>query len=533
MKTLSLPFLVFLLISCGINKNEHDAELTRPNILFVVSDDQSWIHTGFAGCRELETPSFDRIARSGVYFSNAFCSAPACAPSRAAILTGRNFWELEEAACHFSFFPDNLITYTDLLARNGYYIGLAGKGWGPGRLENSSRTFNPAGKSFDSIRYTDVPATMSKINYPENFKFFLSRKPEGQPFCFWLGTHEPHRPYEEGSGLRSGKNTDRIEVPGFLPDTPEMRSDLADYYLKIEWFDKQLGRALFILDSLELLENTIVVVTSDDGMPFPRAKSNIYDHGSRMPLAIMWPGKIKPGRTVSDFVSLIDLAPTFLEAAGINIPEIMSGKSMMPLLVSEKNGMIDPARNIIYMGKERHAWCQPGGMIYPSRAIRTEDWLFIRNFRPDLWPAGHPDPQFNYNLEPFGDVDPAISKNIIMDIEFMNDQKYFNLAFGKRPAFELYRVDEDPFQMNNIAGSMQKIADSLDMVLSDYLRETGDPRIIGADSIFENAPYYFSQGLETAGINWVLWKDKTKGEKDSLVQSALEKIKGSRYYGRK
>ncbi|HLF35298.1 MAG TPA: sulfatase, partial [Cyclobacteriaceae bacterium] len=432
-------------------------------------------------------------------------------------------------------FPDELVTYTDVLTDHGYYVGLTGKGWGPGRLEHSSRTYNPAGKSYDSIRYREVQAGVSKINYAENFKWFLAGKPSDQPFCFWMGTHEPHRPYEEGSGLRSGKNADQIEVPGFLPDTPEMRSDLADYYLKIEWFDKQLGRALFILDSLELLDNTLIVVTSDDGMPFPRAKSNIYDFGSRMPLAIMWPGKIKPDRTVSDFISLINLAPTFLEAAGINIPEIMSGKSMMPLLVSEKSGMIDPARNFVFMGKERHAWCQPGGMIYPSRAIRSEDWLFIRNFRPDLWPAGHPDPRYNYNLEPFGDVDPAISKNVTMLLENTNEHNYFDLAYGKRPAYELYDVHTDPLQLNNIAGSNEykSIVDSLNDVLTGYLHKTEDPRVTGRDSIFEKAPYYFSQGIETGGINWLIWKDKTPEEQKKILDEAYKTVRNSKYFGRK
>ncbi len=312
----------------------------RPNILFCISDDQSWLHAGAMGDLIVRTPAFDRIAREGILFTHAFCNAPTCGPSRSAILTGQDIWRLEEAGNIHSTLPKKFQTYTELMKEAGYNVGYTSKGWGPGRLEPGGRTENPAGQEY------------------EGFQEFFDKnvKSTDAPFVFWLGSNYPHRPYKWKSGVESGMNPDKVIVPPYLPDDPIVRNDILDYYFEIELFDQSVAQALKILEAAGKLDNTLIVVTSDNGMPFPRAKASLYDTGTRMPLAIRWPAAIKSqGRIVDDFVSLKDMAPTFLEAAGMKVPESMTGRGLSKIFLSSKEGKIDNARNKVFTAMERHA----------------------------------------------------------------------------------------------------------------------------------------------------------------------------------
>ena len=431
----------------------------RPNILFAIADDMSFGHTSFDGYPEVNTPAFDKIANEGIYFQNAYCSAPSCSPSRAAILTGKNGYELEEGGVLWSYLPGKFLVYQDLLDQNGYLTGYTGKGWGPGDLEIANRYKNPAGKAYNDLKATPVMSCgkvsgISSIDYFSNFKQFLAQREDGQPFSFWFASYEPHRVYQEGVGKLVGKDPSKVLVPGFFPDTEEIRSDILDYLVEIEWYDMHLLKMMTYLDSIGELENTIVVMTSDNGMPFPRAKSNLYEYGAHMPLAIRWGNKLS--RVVDDFISFVDFAPTFLEAAKVAIPETMSGKSFYDILLSKKSGQIDPERNTAIIYKERHAWVQPEGECTPVRAYRKDNWLVIWNLAPDMWPAGHPDPEINFNLWPFGDVDDGPSKTEVMKQKNKeNVVDYFNMAFGKRPEFELYDIQKDPYQLSNLATNSQ------------------------------------------------------------------------------
>ncbi|MBW3622342.1 MAG: sulfatase-like hydrolase/transferase [Armatimonadetes bacterium] len=439
---------------------------TRPNIVFAISDDQSWIHAGAYGTRGLQTPTFDRIAREGVLFTRAFCSSPSCTPSRAAILTGQVFSRLEESANLWSTLDAKFPVYPDLLEKAGYRIGLTGKGWSPGDLRPGGRNRNPAGPHY------------------KDFSTFLASVPEGKPFCYWFGSTDPHRPYVHGSGLASGKSLSDATVPPFLPDAPEVRSDILDYYFEVERFDREVGNILRQLEKAGKLDNTIVVMTSDNGMPFPRAKANVYDYGARMPLAVRWPARVPPNRVVEDFVSFPDFAPTFLEAAGLKpLPE-MTGRSLLPLLVSKRSGRIDRKRDRAYIGRERHANVRAGNLGYPIRAVRTDEFLYIRNFEPDRWPAGDP-PRF-------GDIDNGPTKAWMM--EHRDDpgvQRLFDLAFGKRPAEELYDLRKDPYQMRNVASDTgyAKTARGLRSDLDGWMKRIKDPRAFGEGDRFDRYPY--------------------------------------------
>ncbi|MBI4876862.1 MAG: sulfatase, partial [Acidobacteria bacterium] len=363
----------------------------RLNILFAIADDQSWLHTSSAGDLVVKTPAIDSVAEKGVLFTNAISGSPGCAPSRAAILTGRGPWQLEEGGTHASLFPGKLRVYPDLLREAGYHTGMSGKGAGPANWRDAGWKHNPAGAEYNRLRFDQTPAGISPVDYAANFDQFLKERPAGQPFCFWYGGHEPHRAYGQGSGARSGKRLDQVRVPSFLPDTPEVRGDILDYYQEIEWFDRQLGKMLARLEEIGELDRTLVLATADNGMPFPRSKANLYEYGIHLPLAVSCPGRFKGGRKVEDLVSFMDFAPTLLEAAGLKPPEIMTGKSFLEVLASGRSGRVDARRTRAFSGRERHSHARRDNLGYPARALRPPEYLYIRNFAPDRWPAGDPE----------------------------------------------------------------------------------------------------------------------------------------------
>jgi N-sulfoglucosamine sulfohydrolase len=450
-----------------------DKDDTRPNILFAIADDWGWPHAGAYGDEVVRTPTFDRLAGEGVLFEHAYVSSPSCTPSRNAILTGQYHWRLEEGANLWSTLHTKFPVYPLLLKTAGYHVGRWRKSWGPGNLA--------AGGYVDQHPAGD--------NYPKGFESFLAARPEGAPFCFWLGSSDPHRGYKKGSGAASGLDVDAIEVPAFYPDEPEIRSDIADYYFEVERFDSDVARALELLEEAGELENTIVVMTGDHGMPFPRCKSNLYDMGTRVPLAIRWGDEVKGGRKVTDFVSFVDLAPTFLEAGGVSVPEAMSGNSLMRLLKSQSSGRVEVARDRVVFGKERHVPAQesPSTGGYPCRGLRTDGYLYIRNFEPERWPAGVSE-NATHPMGHFADCDNGPTKQLLME---NRESKFFELAFARRPAEELYDVARDPNQIDNLADDPEyaDVKSRLAALLMAELEATADPRASGEAVPFDDYPY--------------------------------------------
>lgn len=455
------------------------AAAARPNILFCVSDDQSYPHASAYGVRFMKTPGFDRVAREGVLFHNSYVSVPSCAPSRGSILSGQEYYRLREASMNHTMWPGGIPLYTDLLAEAGYHTGFTGKGWGPGNWKVSGRKVSPAGAEYNKVTLKPPGARISPIDYAANFEAFLAARPKNAPFCFWAGFIEPHREFDEGIGERHGIRLDDISVPAFLPDSREVRSDIADYAFEIQWFDRHLERMLQILEKRGELENTLIVVTSDNGMAFPRAKATLYDYGSRMPLALRWGARVKPGRVVRDFVSHTDLAPAFLEAAGVPAPSSVTGQSLLRMLEGRASW-----RKEAVFGIERHfPGSRPNGAGYPCRAIRTADYLYIRNLTPDANPCGdHPGPVWPEDdpVGGYGDTDGGMSKTYLWQNRSRHAE-LFRLAFGKRPAEELYDVKKDPFNMRNLAANPQYASVKKDLAsrLDAHLQRTEDPRVLG------------------------------------------------------
>ncbi|GAB4134975.1 MAG: sulfatase [Planctomycetaceae bacterium] len=495
MKFQIVPVLLFfvLMIPGGLaNSGEK-----RPNILLAISDDQSFPSASAYGDTSCKTPAFDRIAREGVLFQNAFCASPGCSPSRAALLTGRHTWQIEQAGTHASSFPKKYTVYPDILERAGYHVGYTGKGWGPGNFRVSGRTRNPAGPAYQKRKLKSPPGISNK-DYAANFADFLKAKPDNAPFCFWFGAHESHRSYQKGSGLMAGKKLSDVKVPSFLPDTPEIRSDLLDYAVEVEWFDAHLMRMIQLLEKRGELDNTIIIVTGDNGMPFPRAKANCYEYGIHVPLAIRWPKRVPGGRTVRDLIGFVDLAPTMLHAAGIPVPKTMSGRSLMNVLASRKSGLVDVTRTKVFSARERHSSSRYKNRTYPIRAMRTERFLYIRNFRPERWPAGAPQKyEANGKLGPmhggYHDIDACPSLTfLIQNRESKRVKPFFHLAVDKRPAEELFDIKTDPGNLRNLAGD-PKYADVLARHRKELLKtlhETGDPRVLNGGDIYESYKRY-------------------------------------------
>jgi arylsulfatase A-like enzyme len=482
----------WLLTNCQRGSQDKSAS-DRPNILIVMGDDISYPHMGAYGTKWVKTPGFDRVAANGILFRNAYTPNAKSSPSRACFLTGLNSWQLEEAANHVPVFPTKFRSFIESLGENGYYTGYTAKGWAPGIAHDSLGNQRLlTGKEFSARRLTPPASGISDIDYAGNFEAFLDSETDGNPFCFWYGSLEPHRGYEYGSGKgKGGKSTDEINsVPEFWPDDEKTRNDLLDYAFEIEHFDKHLLKMLELLEKRGELKNTIVIVTADNGMPFPRIKGQAYEYSNHMPLAIMWDKGIKnPGREVYDFISFIDFAPTLLELAGIGSNEsgmhTMQGKSFSDIFKSRKKGFTDKKRDYVLIGKERHDIGRPDDAGYPIRGIVKEGFLYIRNYKPERWPAGNPETGYL-------NCDASPVKSLILNLRREGIRSdYWRLNFGKRPGEELYNIGIDPGCLVNLANNpaYNTVKRRMNDQLFDELLQQNDPRMTGNGDKFDNYPY--------------------------------------------
>lgn len=479
-----------ILGQCHAEKKNIPAD--RPNVLIVIGDDISWPHMSAYGCKWVNTPGFDRVAKNGLLFRNAYTPNAKSSPSRACILTGRNSWQLEEAANHVPYFPSKFTTFMEALGNNGYEVGYTAKGWAPGiALDSIGNPRQLTGKPFNSKKTTPPAKGISNNDYSANFADFLSTVEKGKPFCFWYGSTEPHRKYEYGSGAGKGgkKLSDIDRVYGFWPDVEVVRNDMLDYAYEIEYFDSHLVKMLDMLEEKNLLDNTIVIVTSDNGMPFPRVKGQVYELSNHMPLAVMWGKNIKGrGREVSDYVSFIDIAPTLLEVAGISAQQSgmkpIQGQSIADIFYSRKK-WTNAARNRVLLGKERHDVGRPDDMGYPVRGIIRDGFLYLINFKPQRWPSGNPETGFM-------DTDGSPTKSFILSLKRNGgDAHFWDLCFGFRNEEELYNITSDRECLKNLAADpgLNNMKQSLRQQLLSELRDQDDPRILGKGDIFDKYVY--------------------------------------------
>ncbi len=519
-------FLFFISCFSSCTGSGSEPEYQRPNILFCLADDASFPHMSAYGTTWVNTPAFDRVAKEGVLFMNAYTPNAKCAPSRATILTGRNSWQLEEAGNHWPYFPAKFKTFMEVLGEHGYFTGHTLKGWAPGKPgeENGEKRLL-TGKAYNDRTLEPPTEHISKIDYAANFEDFLNEKPEDEPFCFWYGSVEPHRAYEYGSSLRYGKSTDEIgQVPAFWPDNDTVRTDMLDYALELEYFDQHIGKMLKILEEKGELDNTIIVITSDNGMPFPRVKGQAYEMSNHLPLAIMWKNGIKNvGRKVNDFISFIDFTPTFLELTEIPFEksgmEAVEGKSFTDILFSNKEGFIKAERDHVLIGKERHDVGRPGDVGYPIRGIVKGNFLYVKNYENSRWPAGNPETGYL-------NTDGGATKTSILEMRRRGENKEFwRLNFGKRMEEELYDISKDLNCIHNLAMNPDfvHVANNLRKQMENELKKQGDPRMFGKGYIFDQYEYanpadvnFYLRFIRNEAVKagWVNESDFEKGKID-------------------
>jgi len=481
----------------------------RPNILLLFADDwgrHASIYQELEGDKShsalVKTPNFDAIAKNGVLFTNAHVNAPSCTPSRSALLSGQYFYRTGLGSILLGAqWDDQIPSYPLLLQNQGYDIGYMYKVWSPGTprdapyggrknaFENHGGQFNQFSQYVADSENIEEAKEKLYAQVRGNFQDFLKARNQDQPFCFWFGPTNVHRSWVKGSGKKIWDiNPDELKgkLPGAYADVPEIREDFADYLGEVQAFDAGIGVLIEELKKIGEYENTLIVISGDHGAAgFARSKTNLYDIGTHVPLAISWPGKIKGQRVVTDFVNLMDLAPTFLDAGGVSVPEVMTGKSLMPILLSDKQGRVDIDRYYVLTGKERHVdVTREENLPYPQRAITTDDYLYIRNFKPDRWPQG----SFEMGML---DIDAGPTKDWIY--RHFNDPTYkvfIDYAHAKRPYEELYNLKKDPEQLYNVAGlspyheAKSNLSDLMDIILI----ETNDPRM-NENPPFENPPF--------------------------------------------
>ncbi len=507
----------------------------QPNILFIFADD--WgryagiYHKHAAPGSPLsalngfvKTPNFDAIAAEGVLFRNAHVNSPSCTPCRSSLLSGQYFWRTGRGAILRGAVWDPAIPSFPLLLRDsGYAIGKSYKVWGPGTPADApfdgqkysyqvkSRRFGQFSQQVTRLIASGRSAAAAKeVLYDEvrgNFRLFLGQRDPSKPFHYWFGPTNTHRAWQQGSGKALwdiDPESLRGKLPPFLPDVPEVREDIADYLGEVAALDGAIGAVIDELKKSGEYDNTLILISGDHGAPgFPNGKCNLYTFGTGVSLSISGPG-VRGGRVVDDFVNLTDLAPTILEAARVPVPAVVTGRSLWPLLRSEKSGQVDPAWTWTVTGRERHvAEAREGFLPYPQRAIHSGRYLYIINFKPDRDPMGRinppdageggptPDQILRDTRAAIPDMDAGPTKSwLIRNRDTPLGKPFFDKAFGKRPREELYDLSKDPYETINLAAdpSFSAIRKELETKLLAELQRTGDPRLENDGAYYENPP---------------------------------------------
>lgn len=437
------------------------AAAAPPNIVLVLSDDHSHPFLGCYGRKEMKTPNLDRFASEGLLFRRMFTGAPQCVPSRATLLTGRS-----PVACRITRFssplPRDEVTFPEVLKKEaGYFVGVCGRSYhldGSGRAPGSTedvledhhlRTFHDRFDYVDSSGQENVPARMRE---------FFDKRPKDKPYFLWVNFSDPHHPWNSG---KTPPDPAKLEVPGFLPDLPGVRADLSRYEGEVEHCDGDFQKVLDLVKERAGLENTLVLFIGDNGMAFPSGKGSLHDPGLNVPLLAWWPSVIKPGGDSSALISGEDIAPTCLQAAGVAIPERISGVSFLPLLQGQA---FPQERKHLFAERGPHGSAtfdlhsSASGVDY-SRCVRTATHKLI------------------YNVTPYQRYSPVDSagdpswREIVQAHEEKRLPPEFEALWftHPRPVYELYDLRSDPHELHNLYG--QKGQEQVTLELKNALQK--------------------------------------------------------------
>lgn len=431
---------------------------SRLNVLFIAADDMNWNTPGCFGGRAPEiTPNIDRLAREGLRFEHAHVTIAVCMPSRETLMTGR--YPHHHGGMGFEPIREDVPTLQEQLRTAGYLNGILGK------VEH----LKPDSKfPWDmSLNAGELGAGRNPAAYYRHSKEFFARAArEGKPFFLMANSHDPHRPFH--GSANDGKNLTRpsrvykpeeITVPGFLPDLPDIRTEVAQYYSSARRCDDTVGMVLKALKESGQEDNTLVMFISDNGMSLPYAKTNCYLNSTRTPWIVRWPGKVRPGSVDSEhFVSGIDYMPTILEAIGLKQIDGMDGKSFLPLLLGESQ----PERERVFT--EFFETAAKGA--YPMRCVQDKRFGYIYNQWSDGETVFRNEPQSGLTWK-------AMVKASQDDAKIAERVKHFSYRVPE----ELYNFEEDPDALTNLASDPKHKADlqRLRQEMLEWMRQAGDP----------------------------------------------------------
>ena len=487
-----VSILHFITVLLGVfTVGAADGAKASPNILFVLSDDHSYPYLHCYGAVEMKTPNLDRLAAEGIKFHRMFTTAPQCVPSRASLMTGRS-----PVACRITRFssplPRDELTFPEILRKDaGYFVGVLGRTY---HLDGSGRGPEVSDQVFEEHHLKTFPERFDYVDasnqerVPERMKEFFDKRPKEKPYFLWVNFNDPHHPWNTGT---HPPDPTKVRVPGYLPDLPGVRGDLSRYMGEIEHADGDFQTVLDIVKERAGLENTLVIFMGDNGMAFPSGKGSLHDPGLNVPLLAWWPGVIKPGGESRALISGEDIAPTCLEAAGLKVPERISGVSFLPAL---RGGSFPAERKYIFGERGPHGGATfnehtTASSVDYSRCVRSGRYKLIYNITPNLTYTpvdSGGDPSWQEMVQAHAD------KNLATEFETL----YFT---SPRPVYELYDLESDPSELINIYGRKelsdvtQNLKEALQrkMILDfDYLPLpiASDQKKVAAKALKETSP---------------------------------------------
>jgi N-sulfoglucosamine sulfohydrolase len=450
----TLPGLLFFPSSCDRKTGEEDFQ-SVPNIILIIADDMNWDDSGAYGHPSIRTPNIDRLAADGIKFTNAFLTTSSCSPSRASIITGLYPHQTDAEQLHWPI-PGNQVTFVEKLRDAGYWTAQAGK-WHMGDAITDRFDFIASEEAFRKAlpggEVPDLPPADGSGCHL--WTHTLNHRPENKPFFLWLAALDPHRPYYENIISVPHDPADAI-IPPYMPDEPEVRRDFALYYDEISRLDEYIGQVIAELDRQKILGNTVILFISDNGRPFPRDKTTMYDGGIKTPFILHWPAVVTAGTVSASMVSAVDIAPTFLSLAGAGEQNTFPGKDFSPVLK-------DPRREIRDFIFAQAHWHDVERMY---RAVRDERFKYIRNFYPDL-PNSPP-----------ADALMSMTYQRMLEMKKQGDLNaaQMNIFISPTPAEELYDLEADPYELNNLAdvSEYSGVLEKMRQTMKDFMDSTDD-----------------------------------------------------------
>lgn len=417
----------------------------KPNVLLILSDDHSYPHVGCYGNKDIMTPNLDRFAAEGMRLDRAYVTSPQCVPSRASIFTGRSPVAIDMS--RFSApLPRTIKTYPEALRAAGWFTGVAGRTY---HMDGAVTGMPPETQAvFDKLKLVTFPDRLDFVKTGSGsevglaqFREFLDLKPSAKPFFLQLCSNDPHRPLNTRGPVKHDPT--KITLPAHYPDTPQVREDFARYYDEIAHFDVFFGEVMAELEKRGLAANTLVAFMGDNGASQFRGKGTLYEYGIRVPLLVRWPEKVKPGSSSAELISGEDLAPTLLEAAGLPVPSEMTGRSFIKLL----RGETFSSRQFVFAERGAHGTNLPGNSadFDLGRVVVGKTHKLIYNALGELpyWPVDFAKDAFWQEL---------VQKHKAGKLEAKHERLYFA---APRPIFELYDLEKDPGEFNNLAGTKE------------------------------------------------------------------------------